>query len=132
MPQDSRAKIYELHELAGSFFNTMCSFRDTIDKVEEQYKRLDMRVNDLLHALEFTEDQNQARRIATQIRNTRIERREAKDLWTAMDLWMSVWKNPNILTTIQSSVSKTNGLINLLNARVYKPRTMTEEEFNDL
>ena len=132
MPQDSRAKIYELHEWAGSFFNMMCSFRDTIDKVEERYKQLDMRVSDLLHALEFTEDQNQAGRIATQIRNTRIERREAKDLWVAMDLWMSVWNNPNMLTTIQSSVSKTNGLINLLNVRVYKPRTMTEEEFNEL
>ncbi len=111
----------------------IAGFLNYVDQVKAEYQAAhtavgieDKRLQDLLHALEFAENENEKRRAGTKLLQSRKERRKQKDEVKRLRLMVEFWNEPANKKTL-------NGLRQLLgrqrkeeeylhSERIYKPR----------
>lgn len=87
------AKV-EVSEVIADFLNY-------VDQVKAEYQAAydaagieDKRLQDLLHALEFAENENEKRRASTKLQRSRKERRKQKDEVKRLRLMVEFWNEP--------------------------------------
>ncbi|MBQ9990581.1 MAG: hypothetical protein IJP31_06535 [Lachnospiraceae bacterium] len=102
-------------------------FLDNLDQWKEEYKQAyelmkveDKRLQDLLHAIEFSEGKSERNRLATKLRNSRRLRRQYKD---------KVLLYENIITFLEDGQNKrvVNLLSQLLGKQRKQEKTLTAE-----
>lgn len=108
-------------------------FMDYIDNCRGEYQtacegvRLeDQRLQDLLHELEFSENENEKRRAGTRLAQSRRERRKCKDEMNRMRLVVEFFNEPahkHTLNKMRQLLGKQRKEEEYLNGdRIYKPR----------
>lgn len=109
------------------------NFLNYIDRVKAEYQAAhtavgieDKRLQDLLHALEFAEDENEKRRAGTRLQQSRRERRRRKDDVKRLRLLAEFWNEPEnkkTLNRLRQLLGRQRKEEEYLNSeRVYKPR----------
>ncbi|WP_367567764.1 hypothetical protein [Lacrimispora sp.] len=104
-----------------------------VDRCKEDYRlaceevsEVDKRLQDLLHAMEFSETRSEADKITTQLRRSRKQRRQSKDAVKRYQLIVEFFNDQNNKATL----NKMRQLLGrqrkeeeyLSSKRVYKPR----------
>ncbi len=123
--KDTRKKI-EVSEVIADFLNY-------VDQVKAEYQEAhaavgieDKRLQDLLHALEFAENENEKRRAGTRLQQSRRERRKRKDEVKRLETLVEFWDKPDnkkTLDRMRQLLGKQRKEEKYLNGeRVYKPR----------
>lgn len=109
------------------------NFLNYVDQVKAEYQDAhtavgveDKRLQDLLHALEFAEDENEKRRAGTRLQQSRRERRRRKDDVKRLRLLVEFWNEPEnkkTLNRLRQLLGRQRKEEEYLNGeRVYKPR----------
>lgn len=95
---DKREK--EPSEVLSDFLNYIERIRYEYKAAQEAVKIEDMRLQDLLHEMEFAEDKAERNRVATRLQRSRKERRRQKDEMKRLELIVQFFDDPNPKSTI--------------------------------
>lgn len=111
----------------------IAEFLDYVDWAKEAYQAAhcavgveDKRLQDLLHQLEFSENENEKRRAGTRLQQSRKERRRQKDRVKRLELFVKFCNEPehkktlNKMRQMLGAQRKEEKYLN--SERVYKPR----------
>lgn len=120
------AEKIEVSEVITNFLNY-------VDQVKADYQAAhtavgveDKRLQDLLHALEFAENENEKRRAGTRLQQSRKERRKQKDEVKRLRIVVEFWNEPEnkkTLNRLRQLLGRQRKEEEYLNSeRVYKPR----------
>ncbi|MEY8357120.1 hypothetical protein AALB39_27775 [Lachnospiraceae bacterium 54-53] len=111
----------------------LAEFLAFVDRSKEEYRLAceavseeDKRLQDLLHAMEFSETRSEADKVTTKLRRSRKARRESKDAVRRNQLIVEFFNDQNNKTTLnrmRQLLGKQRKEEEYLNGdRVYKPR----------
>lgn len=95
---DKREK--EPSEVLSDFLNYIERIRYEYKAAQEAVKIEDMRLQDLLHEMEFAEDKAARNRVATKLQRSRRERRHQKDEMMRRELVVQFFDDPTPKSTI--------------------------------
>lgn len=95
---DKREK--EPSEVLSNFLNYIDRIQYEYKAAQEAVKIEDMRLQDLLHEMEFAEDKAERNRVATRLQRSRKERRRQKDEMKRLELIVQFFDDPNSKSTI--------------------------------
>lgn len=107
-----------------------------LNGIRTMYKRAyeevgfhDNATNDLLHALELLEGDEELVEYTKELRETRIMRREAKDFQEVVNPMVSfINKNAQVIKQFNEAVKEMESAKEIQERRTYKPRVKTEME----
>lgn len=116
----------------------LTDFLNFVDQCASEYKiaadivgEEDKRLQDLLHEIEFSENETQKNKTATKLKHSRKLRRENKDIIKKYELIVNFFEdqnNRNTLNKMQQLLGRQRKEEEFLNSkRIYKPRTETRE-----
>lgn len=125
------AKVNEY--MADEVSEVIAGFLNYVDRVKAEYQAAhaavgveDKRLQDLLHALEFSEGENEKRRAGTKLQQSRRERRRQKDEVMRLRLMVEFWNEPEnkkTLNRLRQLLGRQRKEEEYLNSdRIYKPR----------
>lgn len=95
-----RKREKEPSEVLADFLNYIDQIRRDYQESRDAVGMEDKRLQDLLHGLEFAEDQNEKRRAGTKLQQSRRIRREAKDEVKRLELIVKFFDEPNPKNTL--------------------------------
>lgn len=119
----------------------LSSFLKLLDQVQKDYAwfqeeevRIEQLTQDYLHKLELTDPKYHDRaKIATNLRQCRIDRRNAKDAIALMEplvSFLGTEKGKMVVSQLQQVLGTTRKIAKNASLRSYYPRVLTNEEFN--
>ena len=95
-----RKREKEPSEVLADFLNYIDWIRHDYQEARDAVGMEDKRLQDLLHGLEFTADENSKRRAGTKLQQSRRIRREAKDEVKRLELIVRFFDEPNPKNTL--------------------------------
>lgn len=111
-------KVKEPSEVLSDFLNYIDRCRYDYQQAHDAVKKEEKRLQDLLHELEFSEGENEKRRGATKLVQSRRTRRRKKDEMMRLELVVQFFDEP----TAKSALNKMRQLLG---------RQRKQEEFLD-
>lgn len=129
--KDTKNTKQEVSEVVAGFLNY-------VDQVKAEYQAAyeaegveDKRLQDLLHAVEFAEGEEEDRCANIKLKQSRRERRKQKDEVKRLKLIVEFWNEPEnkkTLNRLRQMLGKQRKTEEYLNSeRVYKPRMEGQE-----
>ena len=119
-------KRKEASEVLEEFINYIEQCRADYEFAQDEMKKEDKRLQDLLHELEFAEDRNARNKVATKFQKSRRERRRQKDECLRLKLIVEFFdeqQNRKALNNLRQLLGKQRTQEDYLNGkREYKPR----------
>lgn len=119
-------KEKEVSEALQEFLNFVDACRNQYQVAYDAVGLEDRRLQDLLHALEFSEGEKEKRRASTKLRQSRQERRKAKDELKRLEAIVEFFNensHKSTLNKMRQLLGKQRKTEEYLNGeRVYKPR----------
>lgn len=95
-----KEKEKEPSEVLSDFINYIDRIRYEYKAAQEAVKIEDMRLQDLLHEMEFAEDKAERNRVATRLQRSRRERRRQKDEVKRLELIVQFFEDQTPKSTI--------------------------------
>lgn len=95
-----KEKEKEPSEVLSDFLNYIDRIRYEYKAAQEAVKIEDMRLQDLLHEMEFAEDKAERNRVATRLQRSRRERRRQKDEVKRLELIVQFFEDQTPKSTI--------------------------------
>ncbi len=121
-----KSKGKEVSEVLQDFLNYIEQCRNVYQTAREIVSLEDKRLQDLLHELEFSEDENEKRRAATKLMQSRRERRRHKDEVKRLGRLVEFFNEPaqkNVLHKLYQLLERQRKEEEYLNGeRAYYPR----------
>lgn len=112
----------EIKDIIVSFEQSKKDYKAAFDKVGQ----CDKETNDILHALELNNPKrNERNRMATRLRNIRLERRENKNIVEINEplvLFLESERGANMMNLLKEVLGKTRKIEEYHNNRTYYPR----------
>lgn len=119
-------KEKEVSEALQEFLNFVDACRNQYQAAYDAVGLEDRRLQDLLHALEFAEGEKEKRKASTKLRQSRRERRKAKDELKRLEAIVDFFNetsHKSTLNKMRQLLGKQRKTEEYLNGeRVYKPR----------
>lgn len=119
-------KEKEISEMLQEFLNFVDACRNQYQVAYDAVGLEDRRLQDLLHALEFAEGEKEKRKASTKLRQSRQERRKAKDELKRLEAIVDFFNetsHKSTLNKMRQLLGKQRKTEEYLNGeRVYKPR----------
>lgn len=119
-------KEKEVSEALQEFLNFVDACRNQYQAAYDAVGLEDRRLQDLLHALEFAEGEKEKRKASTKLRQSRQERRKAKDELKRLEAIVEFFNetaHKSTLNKMRQLLGKQRKTEEYLNGeRVYKPR----------
>lgn len=116
----------EVSEVVQDFLNYIDQCRNAYLLAQEAVDLEDKRLQDLLHELEFAENENEKRRSGTKLQHSRKERRRQKDEVKRLRLLVEFFNDPankSTLNKMRQLLGRQRKEEEFLNGeRIYKPR----------
>lgn len=124
--KDIRAKKKEVSEVVAEFLNYLDQVKVEYQAAHDAVGMEDKRLQDLLHQLEFAENENEKRRAGTILQQSRRERRRQKDKVKRLERLVKFCNEPEnkkTLNRLRQMLGEQRKEEKYLNGeRVYKPR----------
>ena len=129
------AKMQSRPQLSGvieGFINTVEEAQRDYDWNYEEVNRLNLLQQDLLHMLELSDLKYSGRgKVATQLRNCRIDRRASKDTVEMLEPFLEQInsdKGVQVMKFLKELLGQTRNLEKNMGVRVYRFRELDEED----
>jgi DNA repair ATPase RecN len=115
-------------EITSRLLDSFETVRKTIDKIESDHEFCDKELNDLTHALEFISfNASEGYKLAKQMKESRIKRRNAKNLKEELQPLYDLMKRyNNFFKELKNVHAEIEAIRGLQQKRIYSPRVRTD------